>query len=400
MTTPLIQLALDSLDFDQTVSLAEQTAPYVDIFEIGTPCIKFNGIELVKTMRAKFPDKLLLVDLKTMDAGEYEAAPFYAAGADICTVLGVSGLATIGGVIKAAKAHNGEVQVDLINVPDKRECAREAAKLGAQVIGVHTGLDAQAAGQTPFADLQDIAELGLNVRVSVAGGIKASTVQQVVAAGAHIIVIGAAIYGAPSPAEAARQIQQLVEGRGNGNGGHGSTAHHHMIIDKIGGILKATDDSYDTRLTAMLDRASRIFVSGAGRSGLVGRFFAMRLMHSGYDVSVVGEIVTPSIKRGDLLIIISGSGETEQLIAFTKKAREIGASIVLITAKSSSTIGDMSDAVFQVGTSEQYGKVVGMPMGTVFELSTLSFLEALISHVIHEKGIAEEEMRSRHANLE
>lgn len=176
--------------------------------------------------------------------------------------------------------------------------------------------------------------------------------------------------------------------------------HQQLIIDKISGILAATDDSYDVKLTEMLDKASRIFVSGAGRSGLIGRFFAMRLMHSGYDVSVVGEIVTPSIKKGDLLIIISGSGETEQLVAFTKRAKEIGAQIVLISAKSGSTIGDMADAVFQIGNPEQYGKVVGMPMGTVFELSTLFFLEALISHVIHEKGIPEEEMRSRHANLE
>lgn len=110
MARPLIQLALDSLDFDQTMSLAEQTAPYVDIFEIGTPCIKFNGIELVKALKVKFPNQLILVDLKTMDAGEYEAAPFYAAGADICTVLGVSGLATIAGVIKAAKAHGAEAK--------------------------------------------------------------------------------------------------------------------------------------------------------------------------------------------------------------------------------------------------------------------------------------------------
>lgn len=176
--------------------------------------------------------------------------------------------------------------------------------------------------------------------------------------------------------------------------------HQQLIIDKISGILAATDDSYDQKLTNLLDQAKRVFVSGAGRSGLISRFFAMRLMHSGYDVSVVGEIVTPSIKAGDLLIIISGSGETEQLIAFTKKAKEIGAKILLISAKSESTIGDMADAVFQVGTSELYGKVKGMPMGTVFELSTLFFLEAIISHIIHEKGIPEEEMRSRHANLE
>ena len=124
------------------------------------------------------------------------------------------------------------------------------------------------------------------------------------------------------------------------------------------------------------------------------------MVHGGYDVSVVGEIVTPSIKSGDLLIIISGSGETEQLIAFTKNAQKIGAKIVLISAKSDSTIGDLADGVFQIGKNELYGKVLGMPMGTVFELSTLLFLEATISHIIHEKGIPEEIMRERHANLE
>ncbi|MBL1263370.1 3-hexulose-6-phosphate synthase [Candidatus Methylomicrobium oryzae] len=211
MAKPLIQIALDSLDYNATIQLAETVAPHVDIFEIGTPCIKHNGVNLVKDLRARFPDKLLLVDLKTMDAGEYEATPFYAAGADICTVLGVSGLATCKGVIKAANAHGAEAQIDLINVEDKVACARACAEAGAHIMGVHTGLDAQAAGHTPFGDLSDIARLGLNVRISVAGGIKASTVQDVVRAGANIIVVGAAIYGAPSPADAAREIRELVE---------------------------------------------------------------------------------------------------------------------------------------------------------------------------------------------
>ncbi len=176
--------------------------------------------------------------------------------------------------------------------------------------------------------------------------------------------------------------------------------HQQLILDKITGILEATEESYDEKLTAMLDEASRIFIAGAGRSKLVGNFFAMRLVHGGYNVNVVGEIVTPSIKQGDLLIIISGSGETEQLVAFTKSAKKVGAKIMLISANASSTIGDMADGVFQIGRSDLYGKVVGMPMGTVFELSTLLFLESTISHIIHEKGIPEEIMRSRHANLE
>jgi 6-phospho 3-hexuloisomerase len=176
--------------------------------------------------------------------------------------------------------------------------------------------------------------------------------------------------------------------------------HQERIIEKISSILTATNPSYDEQLTEKLDKASRIFVAGAGRSGLIAKFFAMRLMHGGYEVFVVGEIVTPSIRNGDLLIVISGSGETETMIAFAKRAKELGAEIVLITTKNSSTIGDMANFVIQVGTPEQYSKIVGMPMGTTFELSTLMFLEATIAHIIHEKGIPEEEMRTRHANLE
>ena len=206
----LTQMALDSLDFDATVALAETVAPHVDILEIGTPCIKHNGIKLLETLKAKFPNNLILVDLKTMDAGEYEAEPFYKAGADICTVLGASGIATIKGVIAAAKKYGIECQVDLINVDNKEALAKEAVAAGAQIIGVHTGLDAQAAGATPFEDLASIAALNTGAKISVAGGVKAATAQQVKDAGAAIIVAGAAIYGAADPAASAAEITAIA----------------------------------------------------------------------------------------------------------------------------------------------------------------------------------------------
>lgn len=180
--------------------------------------------------------------------------------------------------------------------------------------------------------------------------------------------------------------------------------HLEVITNKIGEILSATDESYDKQLMALVDEAhkggGRIFIAGAGRSGLVSRFFAMRLMHAGYSVYIVGEIVTPSIRKGDLFLVLSGSGETETMLAFTKAAKKQGAKIALISTKSSSTIGDLADVSFQIGKPELYSKVTAMPMGTTFELSTLLFLEATIAHVIHEQGIPEEEMRTRHANLE
>tara|TARA_B100001057_G_scaffold399935_1_gene410984 strand:+ start:427 stop:1056 length:630 start_codon:yes stop_codon:yes gene_type:complete len=206
----LTQMALDSLDFDATVALAETVAPHVDILEIGTPCIKHNGIKLLETLKAKFPNNLILVDLKTMDAGEYESEPFYKAGADICTVLGASGIATIKGVIAAANKYGKECQVDMINVDNKEELTKEAVAAGAQIIGVHTGLDAQAAGATPFEDLASIAALNTGAKISVAGGVKAATAQQVKDAGAAIIVAGAAIYGAADPAASAAEITAIA----------------------------------------------------------------------------------------------------------------------------------------------------------------------------------------------
>jgi 3-hexulose-6-phosphate synthase len=209
------QMALDSLDFDATVALATKVAPHVDILEIGTPCIKHNGIELLKTLRAKFPNNKILVDLKTMDAGFYEAEPFYKAGADICTVLGTADIGTIKGVIDVANKYGKMAQVDLINVADKKARTLEVAKLGAHIIGVHTGLDQQAAGQTPFSDLAMVTGLNTGAKVSVAGGVKATTAAQVVEAGADIVVAGAAIYGAADPAASAAEITGIVHAGNN-----------------------------------------------------------------------------------------------------------------------------------------------------------------------------------------
>ncbi|PCI61056.1 MAG: 3-hexulose-6-phosphate synthase [Methylophilaceae bacterium] len=208
----LTQMALDSLDFDATVALATQVAPHVDILEIGTPCIKHNGIKLLETLRAKFPNNKILVDLKTMDAGFYEAEPFYKAGADICTVLGCADMGTIKGIIDVANKYGKKAQVDLINVADKAAKTKEVVAAGAHIIGVHTGLDQQAAGETPFADLQLVADLKTGVEISVAGGVKAATAAQVRDAGASIIVAGAAIYGADDPAASAAEINKIAHG--------------------------------------------------------------------------------------------------------------------------------------------------------------------------------------------
>jgi len=173
-----------------------------------------------------------------------------------------------------------------------------------------------------------------------------------------------------------------------------------LILDKLTSVLEVTTPGNDDKLIGLINEAGRVFITGAGRSGLVSRFFAMRLVHSGYQVNMVGEIVTPSIQKGDLFIVISGSGGTETLLPLVKKAKSVGAKVAVISMKDKSAMAEVADLVVQVGKDESYGKVYEMPMGTVFELSTLVFLEATIAKIMHAKGLTEEGMRAIHANLE
>jgi len=173
-----------------------------------------------------------------------------------------------------------------------------------------------------------------------------------------------------------------------------------LIMDKISDVLAATDKSQAQKLKDLVDGAGRIFVAGAGRSGLVSRFFAMRLVHSGYQVNMVGEIVTPAIKSGDLFLVISGSGGTKTLLPTLETAKSKGAKIAVISMKSSSAMADLADLTVQIGNDEVFALTKGMPMGTSFELSTLIYLESVIGEINFDKDLTEEGMRAIHANLE
>jgi len=177
-------------------------------------------------------------------------------------------------------------------------------------------------------------------------------------------------------------------------------SHQKLILDRLTTILSETDSSNGAKLLKMVDEAGRIFIGGAGRSLLVSRFFAMRLVHAGYNVSMIGEVVTPAIKAGDLLILVSGSGGTETLLPFVKKANSVGAKLAVVSMKAKSPMAEVADLNIQIGNDNSFPLTKGMPMGAQFELSALVYLEALIADNIFAKGLTEEGMRAIHANLE
>jgi 3-hexulose-6-phosphate synthase len=207
-----LQLAIDVLSSEEAVSLAYRTRKYVDIIEIGTPLIKHEGIGLVRLMRALFPDKTILVDLKTMDVGAYEADFCFDAGADIVTVLGVADINTIKGAIVSARKHRKKVMVDLINVPDKVKMAKKVKKMGAHFVGIHSGIDQQHAGHSPLEDLKKVRKK-VKVPLVVAGGINAENVDRIVRQKPAVVVVGGAITGAKNPKKAAKEIAKKIKGR-------------------------------------------------------------------------------------------------------------------------------------------------------------------------------------------
>ncbi len=207
-----LQLAIDVLTSEEALVLAQKTQKYIDIIEIGTPLIKHEGIRLVKLMKALFPEKTLLVDLKTMDVGEYEADFCFEAGADIVTVLGVADINTIKGAIKSAKIHGKKVLVDMINVADKVALAKEVKKLGADYVGIHSGIDQQNAGQSPLEDLKSVSKK-VKIPLVVAGGINLDTIDKIKAQKPAVIVVGGAITGAKNPKKAAEAIAKKIKGK-------------------------------------------------------------------------------------------------------------------------------------------------------------------------------------------
>ena len=185
------------------------------------------------------------------------------------------------------------------------------------------------------------------------------------------------------------------------------------IVDNVMAVSDETNEESVNEMMDILTSSKNVFVIGQGRSGLVARAFAMRLMHLGIGVYVVGETITPAIDDDDCLLAISGSGETSYIISTAKIAKMRDAKIVAVTSYSDSTLGKMSDLVIhikgrtKVDSEKNYikrqmdGKHLSLsPLGTLFEVSTLIFLDALIAQLMDKMGKTEDDLKKRHTVLE
>ncbi|GAB3585804.1 6-phospho-3-hexuloisomerase [Leifsonia lichenia] len=187
-----------------------------------------------------------------------------------------------------------------------------------------------------------------------------------------------------------------------------------LLRDELDGLVEALpaaqlgEDETDRlasldRFTELMTDARRVFVHGAGRSGLALRMTAMRLMHLGLDVHVVGEVTAPAIDAGDVLLTASGSGATAGVVRAALAATDSGARVAAITTDPASPLGEIAAAVVVVPAAQKLdrsGAASAQYAGSLFEQAVVIIGDALFHHLWQSSGVTASELWKRHANLE
>jgi len=176
-----------------------------------------------------------------------------------------------------------------------------------------------------------------------------------------------------------------------------------LVQDEISGVLQSVDPAQVAALVTELRLADRIFVTGAGRSGLVLKMAAMRLMHLGLTVHVVGEITAPAIRSGDLLLAASGSGTTAGVVKAAETAAAQGARIAAYTTNAGSPLAKAASAVVIIPAAQKtdHGSSLSRQYsGSLFEQVLFATTEAVFQGLWDEDAATPEELWQRHANLE
>jgi 6-phospho-3-hexuloisomerase len=187
----------------------------------------------------------------------------------------------------------------------------------------------------------------------------------------------------------------------------------------LGGVfeaLRAIDPlQVEDMLKALIktrNEGKKLLVVGAGRSGLIGKAFAMRLMHLGINVYVMGETITPAFGEGDLLLVISGSGSTSIPVTVADMAHKLKATVISVTSHPDSPLGRVTDLFVviagrsKVAREDEYiarqlkGEHESLaPMGTLFEDTCMIFLDSIIAELMARLEVTESDMIKKHATI-
>ena len=171
----------------------------------------------------------------------------------------------------------------------------------------------------------------------------------------------------------------------------------------VASAISATQGEALDRTVHELQQARRVFTFGAGRSGIALNMTAMRLMHLGLSVHVVGETTAPAIEAGDVLLVASGSGTTEGIVSAVRTAADVGASTVALTTDASSIIAELAQVTIVVPAAKKLDRdsaASAQYAGSLFEQSVAIVGDALFHTLWKASGQTADDMWPRHSNLE
>ncbi|MDQ0219190.1 6-phospho-3-hexuloisomerase [Peribacillus cavernae] len=176
------------------------------------------------------------------------------------------------------------------------------------------------------------------------------------------------------------------------------------ILSEVSTVLKRIDNQEIDAAVRKLQEGRRIFVIGEGRSGLMAKSFAMRLMHLGAEVYVIGETITPSITETDILVAVSGSGTTKNVVWTTEKAQSMGCSIIAVTTDTDSPLGSHASLVIHVPAATKYRKewepATIQPLGSLFDQCVHILFDNICLAYAASKQVNHEQAFQKHSNME
>lgn len=213
MDQPKLQIALDTYDLPSALSPLQKAAAHIDVIECGTILCLAEGMHAVRVIRSLFPDKLILADVRIVEAGSLISKMAFDAGADWVSVVSGATLNTVEAVIKEAAKHHGDVQIELID-GWTWEQAQQWRALGIQQVITHRSRDGEAKGeltwsQRDFDEIRRLADLGF--KVTVTGGVKPADVSLFAGVPVYVFIAGRGIYAAADPAAAAQQFKTAIQ---------------------------------------------------------------------------------------------------------------------------------------------------------------------------------------------
>ena len=211
MKKAILQVALDLLELERALQIAhEAITGGADWIEIGTPLIKSEGMQAVRIMRQKFPDSILVADMKVADTGALEVEMAAKAGASIVCILADADDSVVAESVRAARKYGIRIMADLINVPDPVSRAGQLESLGIDIICAHVGIDQQMTGKDSIDLFKRLTD-EIHVPIAVAGGIDADRAGEAVHLGADIIVVGGWIVRSADVTSSTKRIRESMD---------------------------------------------------------------------------------------------------------------------------------------------------------------------------------------------